>query len=269
MDNKTKECFVVGQIGEENSPERRHSDWLLHYVIRPVMEEWPDFKVIRADQISDPGMIDSQIIIRLRNADLVIADLFGLNPNVFYEIGIRHMASNKPIVHMRATGQRIPFDVMSFRSVTYSLDSVQSVDVAKGELRAQINAALDVSHVVDNPVTRALGRNQISSQEAMPELQLVRAEMDSLKTAIQPIIDAYRLAQKREQSYQPIGLGPRNLRSGGLLGDAFPPFNERIFGYNTANQVETETAMSAIEEALSVRENAVSLKSSTDDPKGT
>ena len=47
--------------------------------------------VKRADEDPRPGLIDAQMIKDLLVADLVIADLSGVNPNAFYEIGIRHM----------------------------------------------------------------------------------------------------------------------------------------------------------------------------------
>jgi hypothetical protein len=94
-----KMCFVVGPIGAEDSPQRIGADWLLEMIILPVFVDFPQFEIKRADTISEPGMIDAQIINALLNADLVIADLSTLNPNAFYEIGIRHMAQ-KPIIHM-------------------------------------------------------------------------------------------------------------------------------------------------------------------------
>jgi hypothetical protein len=187
MADPTKLCFVVGPIGSEGSAERKHSDFLLRLVIQPVMTEWPDFAVKRADQISTPGMIDRQIITRLRDADLVIADLATLNPNAFYEIGIRHMTA-RPIVHMQQISESIPFDVSLYSAVKYSLDSMQAIDRAVIDLRGHVLSALDPSHEIDNPVTRALG--QVSFQQtALPEIQLLRAELDSLKSAVASILE--------------------------------------------------------------------------------
>src|SRR4029077_4166673 len=86
-----KTCFVVGPIGDAGSPTRGHADWLLDEIIQPVFaEHFKDFEVIRSDKIAQPGMIDSEVINHLLDADLVIADLTFQNPNVFYEMGIRH-----------------------------------------------------------------------------------------------------------------------------------------------------------------------------------
>jgi hypothetical protein len=88
----------------------------LEGIIEPVMKHFPEFTVKRADEDPRPGLIDSQLIGDLLNADLVIADLSFLNPNVFYEIGIRHMAQ-KPIIHMQLTTEKPPFDVSLYRAI--------------------------------------------------------------------------------------------------------------------------------------------------------
>ncbi len=93
---KRKVCFAVTPIGEEGSEIRRRSDQVLRYIIEPVMANL-DYETVRADRISQPGMITNQVIEHLIDDDLVVADLTGSNPNVFYELAIRH-ATRKPIV---------------------------------------------------------------------------------------------------------------------------------------------------------------------------
>jgi hypothetical protein len=68
-DSKSKLCFVIGPIGDENSDIRIHADWLLEQIIEPVMADHPDFKVQRADKLSQPGLIDAQVINALLAAE--------------------------------------------------------------------------------------------------------------------------------------------------------------------------------------------------------
>jgi hypothetical protein len=41
---KSKLCFVIGPIGDENSDVRIHADWLLEQIVEPVMANFPEFK---------------------------------------------------------------------------------------------------------------------------------------------------------------------------------------------------------------------------------
>ena len=85
----TKDCFIICPIGSEESESRKRSDKLFKHLFQPVLEEL-GYNAIRADQIDKVGNITSQIIDFLVEAPLVIADLSEHNPNVFYELGIRH-----------------------------------------------------------------------------------------------------------------------------------------------------------------------------------
>ena len=70
-DSKSKLCFVIGPIGDEGSDACIHPDWLLEMIIEPVMADFPEFKVQRADKLPQPGLIDAQVIDRLLTAELV------------------------------------------------------------------------------------------------------------------------------------------------------------------------------------------------------
>jgi hypothetical protein len=127
---KSKLCFIVGPIGAAGDDARIHADWVLHYIIKPVLDKHPDFDVKRADHEPTPGMITNQIINDLHDAELVIADLAFQNPNVLYEIGIRHMAV-KPIIHLNLDKRKIPFDLSPYRTVQYSRSTVQEIENAE------------------------------------------------------------------------------------------------------------------------------------------
>jgi hypothetical protein len=91
-----KTCFVIGPIGDPRSSTRRDADWLLKGIIQPILKDKLKFQVQRAAEIARPGMIDSQVINTVIDADLVIADLSENNPNSFYELAIRHMEAGPP-----------------------------------------------------------------------------------------------------------------------------------------------------------------------------
>jgi hypothetical protein len=178
-----KTCFVVGAIGDDDSADRIHADWLLEEIIEPVFKtDFSDFKVERADRISIPGRIDAQVIEALLDSDLVIADLTSLNPNAFYEIGIRHM-TQKPVIHMHLEGQHIPFDIASFRSIKFALSRPADIRAAGGALTAAASIALGKDHQVDNPVTFARGKVDLD-KSAIPADRVIAAEIAELRAKL-------------------------------------------------------------------------------------
>jgi hypothetical protein len=176
---RTKLCFVIGPIGDQNSETRIHADWVLNGIIKPVMSEFPDFTVKRADEDPRPGLIDAHMINDLLMADLVIADLSFLNPNAFYEIGIRHMAQ-KPIVHMQLASEQIPFDLSLYRAVKFSRVRYNELEVAKVDLKRAVAAVLTPDYVVENPVTNARGKIRLQ-EGATPAEKVLTGELEALR----------------------------------------------------------------------------------------
>lgn len=169
-------CFVVSQIGGDDSPQRIHADWFLEAIVE---QKLGGFKVERADKLSHPGLIDAQVIQRLLTAEIVVADLTGLNPNVFYEIGIRHMAQ-RPIIHMHEIGQTIPFDVSLYRSIPYSRLRPRDLQQARSSLSQSAGDVLRADYQVENPVTNARGRLKLE-QHATPEQKLIIGQLQSIE----------------------------------------------------------------------------------------
>lgn len=132
-----KDCFVVSPIGEDGSETRIDADRLLKHIIKPVCQSC-DFTVERVDQINDANSITRTIIDKLRSADLVIADISGHNPNVFYEIGYRE-CTGKPIIHLKRKGEPIPFDINTIRTFEYDLTDLDSVESIKERLQRTIS----------------------------------------------------------------------------------------------------------------------------------
>src|SRR5437016_10492301 len=94
-ESEEKTCFVISPIGDEGSEVRRRSDQVLKHIVRPAARKCGYSSIVRADQMSKPGLITAQVIQCLVNSNLVVADLTGHNPNVFYELAVRH-AIRKP-----------------------------------------------------------------------------------------------------------------------------------------------------------------------------
>ena len=148
-------CFVIGPIGKEGSEERRHADFLLHGLIKYVLEGGEfGYAVKRADEDADPGMITDRVISDIVHANLVVADLTGLNPNAFYELGIRHSAE-KPAIHIAKAGTILPFDNVAHRAIFVDVSDWRSISDARARLAASVRTVQAEGYVVSNPITQA------------------------------------------------------------------------------------------------------------------
>ena len=110
-----KSCFVVTPIGADNSETRRAADGLIKAVIKPILDEL-DIETYVAHEISDPGSITNQVIKHILEDDLVVANLTELNPNVMYELAVRHCAG-RPFVVLAEKETRLPFDIAQERNL--------------------------------------------------------------------------------------------------------------------------------------------------------
>jgi hypothetical protein len=149
-----KSCFFISRIGDAGSQEREFSDKLLKYIIEPVLEKCGFEKPLRADQITQPGVITTQVFTHLLNDDLVIADITGSNPNVFYELAVRHIRK-RPFVHMIQTAAKIPFDIAPNRTIEFDFD-IEKAEQAKTALEAMVRGSNEDPLAVQTPLSAAL-----------------------------------------------------------------------------------------------------------------
>lgn len=161
MSEQLKPCFVISPIGEEGTETRSRADKVLKHVIKPAALEC-GYEAIRADEIADPGLITSQVIQHIIDDDLVIADLTGRNPNVFYELALRH-ALRKPLVQIIQKGESLPFDVAEMRTIPLDHTDLDSVEQAKKAIVQQIKAVEKNPDKIETPISVSLDMQQLRS----------------------------------------------------------------------------------------------------------
>ena len=106
----TKNVFVMMPFGKT-------FDWVYDDLIRPPFED-AGHDVVRADDITSQQNIIKSIIIGIYEADIIVADLSGLNANVFYELGIAH-AKGTNVVLMSQDLANAPFNLRSYNIIGY------------------------------------------------------------------------------------------------------------------------------------------------------
>src|SRR5260370_12912633 len=145
-------CFLIGTIGEREDKIRVHADNVLKYIIQPcdTLKNLDSREPIRADPLPAPGRITPQIINQLSAAALVIADLTFGNPNVYYELSLRH-ALGKPAIHICHDDTRLYFDIIDNRTIFFTFH-IQRVETAREDLGKQIMRIHEHNYNVSNPI---------------------------------------------------------------------------------------------------------------------
>lgn len=148
-------CFYITPIGSDDSEERKHADLFTSSLVQPALAEL-GLTLVRADNIGEPGMITSQIIEYLKRSRLAIADLSYLNPNVFYEVALRH-ALCLPVVQLIRKADRLPFDVNQSRTLVFDTSDIYTLvpklQTYRSEIANQARKALEDPESVGNPIS--------------------------------------------------------------------------------------------------------------------
>ena len=174
-----KTCFVVCPIGETGSPTRKRSDQVFKFIIAPACET-NGFEPTRSDKSYAVDKIDQTIITQLETADLVIADLSGHNPNAFFELGYRS-ALKKPLIHIAAEGESLPFDVSAIRTIFYDLSDPDKLEECRNRLSETINTLYIGETSVADATTPAQPQQHINTQ-ILTLLLEIRDSVSDIKT---------------------------------------------------------------------------------------
>ncbi len=124
-------------------------------LIEPALAEFSR-NLVRSDKIGEAGMITGQIIEHIVYSKLVIVDLSFHNPNVFYELALRH-AVRKPIVQMSRAADKLPFDIGQVRTIVVDTTDIYAMvpqlESLRAQIAAQIRKTLDERSDVENPLS--------------------------------------------------------------------------------------------------------------------
>ena len=135
----TKKCFYITPIGEKSSVQYSKLEGLKENVLKPVLKSI-GYELEVAHTIDSPGSINDQIFERIVNSELVIVNLTGLNPNVMYELAVRH-SFGKPCVMICESDTKLPFDLLEDRTIFFE-DTIKGSGELKVDLENKIKSAL-------------------------------------------------------------------------------------------------------------------------------
>jgi tetratricopeptide (TPR) repeat protein len=149
-------CFVVMGFGKKTDYESgRTLDLNATYetIIQPAVTS-KGLRCVRADEITQSGIIDVQMYEMLLRADLVIADISTGNVNAVYELGVRHALRPNSTIIMNEDQGKLHFDLNHVSTLRYAHfgEDIMGREVirAKKALEDLIEAAM--KGAVDSPV---------------------------------------------------------------------------------------------------------------------
>ena len=137
-------CFVLMPFGRKTDASGRTTDFDAVYrqIIAPAVQD-AGLDPLRADEERAGGTIHKPMFERLMLCPYAVADITGANPNVYYELGIRHAMRPRATVILFAAGTTLPFDIALLRGVAYATndqggpaDPAASAATVSAQLRA-------------------------------------------------------------------------------------------------------------------------------------
>ncbi len=131
-----KLCFVLMPFAAEFQP-------IYDDHIKPTVER-AGLRCMRADDLFGPQAIIYDIWKYICKARVVIAELTGRNPNVFYEVGLGH-ALDKKVILLTQSMDDVPFDLRHLRCIVYRYDP-------RGAAALEENLSRAIEAVLQEPV---------------------------------------------------------------------------------------------------------------------
>ncbi len=178
-DTNKKKCFVIMPYGGNDPAAQKHFSGVFKTIISPAVRN-AGYEPKRSDLGGEPGNITTDIIRDLADSEVVIADLTTGNPNVFFELGIRHAFRKSGTVHLVDKSHGLPFDLRTYRAIEYTDDMADVPDVQQ-KIEEAIQRRIDQPDRADNPV-----------HDAIPELPI-----DLRSTGDKALTDQLRTAQEK------------------------------------------------------------------------
>ncbi|HYJ58140.1 MAG TPA: TRAFs-binding domain-containing protein [Methyloceanibacter sp.] len=172
-------CFVLMPFGKKMDAGGRVTNFDSVYtkIIAPAVER-AGLEPIRADEEKIGGTIHKPMFERLMLCHYAVADITGANPNVFYELGIRHAMRPRSTVIVFGEGTVLPFDIALVRGLAYKTDGAgEPVDaeLTLDQITKQLIAARGNPHD-DSPIFQLV--------EGVPRWEVEHAKTDIFRQAV-------------------------------------------------------------------------------------
>lgn len=140
-----KKCFVIMPFGKKKDIDGYEVDfdYVYHELIYKAVKEL-GVDCERCDEIIDTGAIHKKMFRGIFDADMSVVDITSLNPNVFYELGVRHaLHKYGTLVIRRSSNLPIPFNINGLNILGYDIDNADKLESNRKKIRDHIQKSLD------------------------------------------------------------------------------------------------------------------------------
>src|SRR5664280_708640 len=210
-DSTMQLCFVLMPFGIKTGPDGRtiNFDTVYEQLIKPAIAA-AGLEPIRADHEEAGGFIQKPMFEALLLCEFAVADLSNANPNVFYELGIRHAVRPWSTVPIMAEGGRLPIDVDALKTVFYQIGSNGAPSPDKLETTRNVIAGMlreaKSSSLKDSPIYQLI--------DYYPQPQLDHEKADIFRNRVKYSREVKdKLAEARQQSVEALASVEEHLGS--------------------------------------------------------
>jgi tetratricopeptide (TPR) repeat protein len=138
-----KRCFVIMPFGKrlDEADVEVNFDEVYEKFIKPTVEG-EGLKCVRCDEVDEAGNIHKRMFQLIWHADVAIVDVSTPNPNVFYELGIRHALRGAVTIIIRNKNASLPFNIVNMNAVEYDFAGGKGDDEARTRIGNAIRTGL-------------------------------------------------------------------------------------------------------------------------------
>lgn len=169
-------CFVISPFGGWH--DQYHSEIFCSAIKAAGLEP------ARADDLFRSSNIVHDIWHLVTTSRVLLADLTGKNPNVFYELGLAH-AARKPVLLVTQSMEDVPFDLRALRVISYDVEHPSWGALLKEQIKTGLQ------ETIESPERSVLPTFLVESPEQQPTVTQderrfleLQQQVDSLRAEV-------------------------------------------------------------------------------------
>jgi tetratricopeptide (TPR) repeat protein len=209
----SKVCFVIMPFGTKKVGRKKvNFDEIYDNIFMPAINatklpEGGNLIARRTDKDFFTGNISLEMFHYIEYSRFALADISGLNANVFYELGVRHRAHQAGTAIFKQLSAPIPFDINQIKAFPYEYEPQENIAKSQQLITRVLEESL-VQNKIDSPVRQALmiQQAQTSNIEAILHEAENAIRKRNVPAAIAKFKEAIAVERDDPKLYLKLGL---------------------------------------------------------------